>query len=76
MPSSRNSARPSASRGKNCGTLNGLWKRAMDRSKWAHNPACFDDKGGWQKGARMRVRSKCYQALTLKRRERERRLAA
>jgi putative transposase len=51
-------------------------ERAMDRSKWANNPACFDDKGGWKKGARMRVRSKRYQALTLKRRERERRLAA
>jgi putative transposase len=48
----------------------------MDRSKWANNPQCFDDKGRWKKGARMRVRSKRYQALTLKRRERERRLAA
>jgi putative transposase len=50
-------------------------QRAMDRSKRANNPQCFDD-GRWKKGARMRVRSKRYQALTLKRRERERRLAA
>jgi hypothetical protein len=48
----------------------------MDRSKWANNPECFDDKGRWKKGARMHVRSKRYQALTLKRREREHRLAA
>jgi putative transposase len=47
----------------------------MDRSKWANNAECFDDKGRWKR-ARMRVRSKRYQALTLKRRERERRLAA
>jgi hypothetical protein len=51
-------------------------ERAMDRSKWANNPECFDKKGRWKKGARMRVRSKRYQALTLKRREPERRLAA
>jgi hypothetical protein len=41
-------------------------ERAMDRSKWANNAACFDDKGRWKKGARMRVRSKRYQALTLR----------
>jgi putative transposase len=51
-------------------------ERAMDRSRWANNPECFDDKGRWKKGVRMCVRSKRYQALTLKRRERERRLAA
>jgi hypothetical protein len=38
--------------------LNAL--RIGHRSKWANNPECFDDKGRWQKGARMRVRSKRY----------------
>lgn len=51
-------------------------ERVMDRSKRANNPDCFDEKGRWKKGARMRVRSKRYQALACKRRERERRLAA
>jgi hypothetical protein len=37
-------------------------ERAMDRSKRANNPECFDEKGRWKKGARMRVRSKRYQA--------------
>jgi putative transposase len=49
-------------------------ERAMDRSKRANNPQCFDEKGRWKKGAKMRVRSKRYQAR--KRRERERCLAA
>jgi len=35
-------------------------ERAMDRSKRANNPECFDDKGRWKKGARMRVRSKRF----------------
>jgi putative transposase len=26
-------------------------ERAMDRSKWANNPECFDDKGRWKKNA-------------------------
>ena len=51
-------------------------ERAMDRSKRANNPECFDEKGRWKKGAKMRVRSKRYQALARKRRERERCLAA
>jgi hypothetical protein len=50
-------------------------ERAMDRSKHANNPECFDEKGRGTKGARMRVRSKRYQALARKRRERERCLA-
>jgi putative transposase len=53
--------------------LNALW---IGPSGPTNNPLCFDDKGRWKKGARMRVRSKRYQALTLNRRERERRLAA
>jgi hypothetical protein len=27
----------------------------MDRSKRANNPECFDEKGRWKKGAKMRV---------------------
>jgi putative transposase len=51
-------------------------ERAMDRSRRATNPACFNEDGTWKKGAKARNRSKRYQALALKRRERERRLAA
>jgi putative transposase len=51
-------------------------ERAMDRSKRANNPECFDEKGRSKKGARMRVRSKRYRVLARKRRERERCLAA
>jgi putative transposase len=51
-------------------------ERAKDRSRRATNPACFNEDGTWKKGAKARNRSKRYQALALKRRERERRLAA
>lgn len=51
-------------------------ERAMDRSRRATNPRCFNEDGTWKKGAKARNRSKRYQALALKRRERERRLAA
>jgi putative transposase len=51
-------------------------ERAMDRSRRATNPECFNADGTWKKGVKARNRSKRYQALALKRRERERRLAA
>jgi len=51
-------------------------ERAMDRSRRATNPACFNADGAWKKGVKARNRSLRYQRLALKRRERERRLAA
>jgi hypothetical protein len=51
-------------------------ERAMDRSRRATNPECFDDKGRWKKGAKARNRSKRYQELAAKRSERERCLKA
>jgi putative transposase len=51
-------------------------ERAMDRSRRATNPACFNADGTWKKGVKARNRSLRYQCLALKRRERERRLAA
>lgn len=50
--------------------------RAMDRSRRATNPDNFDAKGRVRKGVKRWNRSKRYQALAIKRRERERRLAA
>jgi hypothetical protein len=46
-------------------------ERAMDRSRRATNPACFNDDGTWKKGANARDRSRRHQALALKRRERD-----
>jgi putative transposase len=51
-------------------------QRAMDRSRRATNPDCFDEKGRWKKGAKARNRSRRYQALAARRRDRDRRLAA
>jgi hypothetical protein len=51
-------------------------ERGMDRSKRATNPDAFDAKGRYKRGARIAVRSRRYQSLAMKRRERERRLAA
>jgi putative transposase len=65
-----------------CPTVIEPWKesrrlqRAMDRSRRATNPECFNANGTWKKGAKARVRSQHYQRVALKRRERERRLAA
>jgi hypothetical protein len=65
-----------------CPTIFHPWKelrrieRAMDRSRRATNPECFDDKGRWKKGAKARNRSKRYQDLAAQRKERERRLSA
>jgi hypothetical protein len=34
----------------------GRIERAIDRSKRANNPECFDERGRWKKGAKIRVR--------------------
>ncbi len=51
-------------------------ERAMDRSKRATNPDCFNADGTWKRGARAVNRSRRYQVLAQKRRDRERHLAA
>jgi putative transposase len=48
----------------------------MDRSRRATNPGNFDAKGRVRKGVKRWNRSKRYQLLAVKRRERDRRLAA
>jgi putative transposase len=50
--------------------------RATDRSRRATNPGNFDAKGRVRKGIKRWNRSKRYQVLAVKRRERDRRLAA
>ncbi len=50
--------------------------RAMDRSRRATNVGNFDANGRVRKGAKKWNRSKRYQELAIKRRERDRRLAA
>jgi hypothetical protein len=65
-----------------CPTITQPWKelrrieRAMDRSRRATNQDCFNTNGTFKKGTRIKVRSRRYQRLAMKRRERERRLAA
>ena len=51
-------------------------ERAMDRSRRATNPDAFNADGTWRRGAKATVRSRRYQQLAIKRRERERRLAS
>jgi transposase len=51
-------------------------ERAMDRSRRATNPDNFDCRGCAKKGKKRWKRSRRYQRLAQKRRERERRLAA
>ena len=38
-------------------------QRAMDRSRRATNPQCFNADGTWKRGAKVAVRSAAYQAL-------------
>jgi putative transposase len=65
-----------------CPTVVEPWKetrrlqRAMDRSRRATNPECFNPDGTWKQGVKARNRSRRYQALAAKRRDRDRRLAA
>ena len=51
-------------------------ERAMDRSRRATNPDAFNADGTWRRGAKATVRSRRYQQLAIKRRERERQLAS
>ena len=51
-------------------------ERAMDRSRRATNLDAFNADGTWRRGAKATVRSRRYQQLAIKRRERERRLAS
>jgi putative transposase len=63
-----------------CPTVTQPWKeirrleRAMDRSRGATNPEHFNANGTVKKGKKKWKRSRRYQKLALKRRERERRL--
>jgi transposase len=65
-----------------CPTVEQPWRelrrleRAMDRSRRATNPDNFDTRSRAKKGQKKWVRSRRYQRLAEKRRERERRLAA
>lgn len=65
-----------------CPSVEQPWKemrrleRAMDRSRRATNPENFDRRGRAKNGKRKWHRSRRYQKLAEKRRERERRLAA
>lgn len=51
-------------------------QRAMDRSRRATNPQCFNDDGTWKRGAQVAVRSTAYQALRQELAETERVLEA
>jgi putative transposase len=65
-----------------CPTITQPWRelrkieRAMDRSRRATNPDAFNPDGTWKRGAKATARSRRYQRLALKRRDRERRLAS
>jgi putative transposase len=50
--------------------------RAMDRSRRATNPDCFNPDGTWKKGKKAKVRSRRYIQKRAERKERERRLRA
>lgn len=51
-------------------------QRAMDRSRRATNPQCFNDDGTWKRGTKLAVRSTAYQALRQELAETERVLEA
>lgn len=51
-------------------------QRAMDRSRRATNPDCFNADGTFKRGAKIAVRSKAYEALRSQLQETERMLAA
>lgn len=65
-----------------CPTIEQPWKRiktiqrAMDRSRRATNPHCYNADGTWKKGAKVRVVSKNYLVLRQSLTEMERKLAA
>lgn len=51
-------------------------QRAMDRSRRATNPDCYNPDGTWKKGAKIKVRSRHYLRLGAKKADLERKLAA
>lgn len=51
-------------------------QRALDRSRRATNPQCFNGDGTWRRGAKVAVRSTAYQALRERLAETERVLEA
>lgn len=51
-------------------------QRAMDRSRRATNPQCFNDDGTWKRAAKVAVRSTAYRALRQELAETERVLKA
>lgn len=65
-----------------CPTIEQPWKeirtlqRAMDRSRRATNPHCYNENGTWKKGAKVKMVSKNYLALKQAVAELERKLAA
>ncbi len=65
-----------------CPTVKQPWRevrklqRALDRSRRATNPHCFNEDGTWKKGARQTAFSSRYRELQRKLAEAERRLAA
>lgn len=65
-----------------CPTIRQPWKdvrrlqRALDRSRRATNPECFNQDGTWKKGARQTVFSGRYRGLKTRIAEAERKLAA
>jgi len=65
-----------------CPTIKHPWKevrrvqRAMDRSRRATNPHCYNANGTWKKGQKVKVISKRYQALRAQYAEAERKLSA
>lgn len=65
-----------------CPTIKQPWaeirrlQRALDRSRRATNPHCYNADGTWKKGARQTVFSGRYRALQVQLAEAERRLAA
>lgn len=65
-----------------CPTIEQPWKqvkalqRAMDRSRRATNPHCYNENGTWKKGAKVKVVSKNYLALKQAIAELERKLAS
>jgi putative transposase len=50
--------------------------RAMDRSRRATNPDCFNPDGTWKKGKKAKIKSRRYIQKRAERKERERRLRA
>ena len=65
-----------------CPTIRQPWKemrriqRAMDRSRRATNPHCFNVNGTWKRGAKVKVTSKHYLALKASLAEAERKMTA